>query len=192
MPADHSSLQPTDPRRADLFAVVVLAVLVAALGWGWFRIGPDQPVHGLVVAAGTFAAGPALGNPIGRRVPERWFRVPGGERTLHRVLGVAAFGRVLQRSGWNRAVADPMRDFDGTRAGLSSLDRSLRGNVCAHGACFLVHIALAVLAVATGHLPGALWILLPGIVIHFYPVMLQRSVALRLQRLRDCLPPRRL
>ncbi|MBE2997766.1 hypothetical protein IDM40_03440 [Nocardiopsis sp. HNM0947] len=191
MPADHSSLQPADPRRADLFAAAVLAVLAAALAWGWFRIGPDQPVYGLVVVAGTFAAGPALGNPIERRVPARWFRVPGGERMLHRVLGVAAFGRLLERSGWNRAVADPMRDFDGTRAGLSSLDRSLRGNVSAHGACFVVHVALAVLAVATGHLPGALWILLPGVVVHLYPVMLGRSVALRLQRLRDRLPPRR-
>lgn len=191
MPADHSSLQPANPRRADLLAVVVFAVPAAALAWGWFTIGPDQPIYGLMVAAGTFAAGPALGGPVERRVPEGWFRVPGGEQTLHRALGVTAFGRVLQRSGWNRAIADPMRDFDGTRAGLPALDRSLRGNVCAHGVCFLVHVSLAVLTVATGHLSGALWILLPGIMIHFYPVMLQRSIALRLQRLRDRLPPGR-
>ncbi|WP_017607880.1 glycosyl-4,4'-diaponeurosporenoate acyltransferase CrtO family protein [Nocardiopsis xinjiangensis] len=173
------------PLRAGLLAVVVLAVLATALTWGWFTIGPNHPVYGLLVVAGTFAAGPVLGGPIERRMADTWFRVPQGERKLHRALGVAAFGRLLQRSGWNRAIADPMRSFDGTRAGLPALDRSLRGNVAAHGSCFLVHVALAVLAAATGHAPGALWILLPGVVVHFYPVILQRSIALRLQRVRD-------
>lgn len=184
MPADHSSLQPTNPLRADLLAVAILAVLTAALAWGWFTIGPNHPVYGLVVVSGTFAAGPVLGGPIERRMANTWFRVPQGERKLHRALGVATFDRVLRRSGWNRAIADPMRSFDGTRAELPALDRSLRGNVCAHGSCFLIHATLAVLAVATGHFPAALWILLPGVVVHLYPVMLQRSIALRLQRVR--------
>lgn len=185
MPADHASLPSVNPLRADLLAAAVLAVLAAALAWGWFTISPNSPVYGLVVAAGTFAAGPTLGDPIERRMPDPWFRVPRGERKLHRMLGVAAFGQVLQWSGWNRAIADPRRSFDGTRAGLPALEQSLRGNICAHGACFLIHVALAALAVANGHLPGALWILLPGVAIHLYPVMLQRSIGLRLQQVRN-------
>jgi hypothetical protein len=43
----------------------------------------------------------------------------------------------------------------------------------------------AALAVLTGHAWGALWILLPGVVVHLYPVLLQRSIMLRLQPLLD-------
>jgi hypothetical protein len=51
--------------------------------------------------------------------------------------------------------------------------------------CFAVHLLLAAAALFTGHPWGALWILLPGVVLHLYPVLLQRSIMLRLQRLLD-------
>jgi hypothetical protein len=44
---------------------------------------------------------------------------------------------------------------------------------------------LAAVALFTGHPWGALLILLPGVVLHLYPVLLQRSIMLRLQPLLD-------
>jgi hypothetical protein len=45
---------------------------------------------------------------------------------------------------------------------------------------------LAVFALFSRHpLRGALWMLLPGVVVHLYPVLLQRSFLLRLQPLLD-------
>jgi hypothetical protein len=44
---------------------------------------------------------------------------------------------------------------------------------------------VAGLALFTGHPWGAVWILLPGVPIHLYPVLLQRSIMLRLQPLLD-------
>lgn len=160
-------------------------MLTATLGTGWFAIGPDHPVYALVVASVTFGVGPLLGNPLERHLPRRWFDVPRGEARLHRVLGVRMFGRVLERSGWNRAVADPMRPFDGTRAELPVLVRHLRSNAAAHGAGFLTHAVLAAVALGTGHPRGTLWILLPGVVIHLYPVLLQRSIMIRARPLMD-------
>ena len=128
---------------------------------------------------------PGVAVPVMRRLPRRWFRVPAGERVLHRMLGVGIFGWLLERSGWNRHIVDPMRGFDGTRARLPSLERSARGGASAHGACFAIHILLAAVALFTGHPWGALWILLPGVVLHLYPVLLQRSIMLRLQPLLD-------
>ena len=61
----------------------------------------------------------------------------------------------------------------------------VRGNASAHGACFAIHTLLAAVALFTGHPWGALWILLPGVVVHLYPVLLQRSIMLRLQPLLD-------
>jgi len=99
------------------------------------------------------------------------------------MLGVGTFGWLLERSGWNRHVVAPLRGFDGTRAGLPALERSALGAIIAHGACFAVHLLFCAAALFTGHPWGALWILLPGVVLHLYPVLLQRSIMLRLQPL---------
>jgi hypothetical protein len=152
----------------------------------WFVLGPSKPVYAVGIVGTTFALGPAVAAPIVRRLPRHWFHVRPGERVLHRILGVDVFGWLLDVSLWNRVVAEPMRGFSGRRAALRSLEQSLRANVSAHGACFGIHVVLAVLALFSRHAwRGALWMLLPGVVVHLYPVLLQRSIMLRLQPLLD-------
>jgi hypothetical protein len=73
-----------------------------------------------------------------RVLPRDWFRVPVGERELHRMLGIGVFGWLFESSGWNRHVADPLRAFNGRRNGSPSLEQSARGGAIAHGACFAV------------------------------------------------------
>ena len=125
-----------------------------------------------------------------RRVPRQWFRVPAGERVLHRIVGVGIFGWLLDVSGWNRHVPEPLRGFSGKRAGLPSLEQSVRASAIAHGTCFAIHVLLAALALFSRHpWSGALWMLLPGVVVHLYPVLLQRSIMLRLQPLLDKMAP---
>ena len=176
---------PMDDFQSARYRLMLL-FLARLLAVGWFVLGPNSPVYSAGVVAGTFALGPAVAAPVMRRVPRQWFRVPAGERAIHRMLGVPIFGWLLDRSGWNRIVHKSMRGFDGTRAGLPSLEGSLRGNVSAHGACFAIHVLLAVLALFTKHpWRGALCMLLPGVVVHLYPVLLQRSIMLRLQPLLD-------
>lgn len=152
----------------------------------WLVVGPSNPWCAAGVVGLTFCLGPAVAAPVTRRVPRQWFRVPAGERALHRMLGVGAFGWLLDVSGWNRVLAEPMRGFSGTKGGLASLEHSVRANAIAHGTCFAIHVLLAVLALFTRHpWSGALWMLLPGVVVHLYPVLLQRSIMLRLQPLLD-------
>ena len=147
----------------------------------WFALGPSHPYYALMVVGWTLVLGPGLAGPVMRRLPRRWFRVPAGERTLHRMLGVGIFRRLLERSGWERHVHK--REWVRTRAGFASLEVALRSNASAHGTCFAIHILLAAFALFTGHPLGALWILLPGVVVHLYPLLLQRSIMLRLQPL---------
>jgi hypothetical protein len=78
-----------------------------------------------------------------------------------------------------------MRGFNGTKAALPSLELSVRASASAHGVCFAIHLLFAVFALFTGHPRGALWILLPGVIVHLYPVLLQRSMMLRLRPLLD-------
>jgi len=167
-------------RLVLLFFAVYLSVL-------WFILGPSNPWYALSVVAGTFSLGPAI--PVAsimRHVPGQWFCVRANERVLHHILGVGILDWLLDVSGWNRRVAEPMRGFSGKKSDLLSLEQSLRNNASAHGACFAIHVMLAVLALFSRHpWTGALWMLLPGAVVHLYPVLLQRSIMLRLQPLLD-------
>jgi len=165
---------------------LVLLFLALYLIVFWFVLGPSNPAYAVGIIGTTFALGPAVAAPVMRRVPRQWFRVPTCERVFHRIVGVGIFGWLLDVSGWNRLVAKPMRGFSGTRAGLLSLEQAVRDNVSAHGTCFAIHVLVAVLALFTRHpWSGALWMLLPGVVVHLYPVLLQRSIMLRLQPLLD-------
>ena len=170
-------------KHAGWAVVLCMAGLVI---FCWFARGPDHPVYGLIVVGWTLVLGPVVAGPVMRRVPHSWFRVPAGERELHRVLGVGIFRWLLERSGWERHVHK--REFHATRAGLPSLEVALRSNASAHGTCFAIHVLLAAVALFTGHQGGALWILLPGVFVHLYPVLLQRSIMLRLQPLLDKSP----
>lgn len=197
LPRPRSSVEVLGSPQGGGERVVAVAywigmlVLAGLLIYRWFDddMGPDHPAYALLVTTWTFFLTPGVAIPavllVTRLLPRHWFRVPAGERVFHRMLGVGNFGWLLERSGWNRHVVAPMRRFDGTRAGLASLERSALGGIIAHGACFAVHLHLAAAALFTGHPWGALWILLPGVVLHLYPVLLQRSIMLRLQRMLD-------
>lgn len=193
-PGEPKRRLSTEPLRKanamDVFQSVwyrlILLFLAADQIVFWFVLGPSNPWYAVGVAGTTFALGPAVAGPVMRGLPPQWFRVHGAEHVIHRMLGVGVFGWLLEVSGWNRLVAKPMRGFSGKKAGLGPLEQSLRGNVSAHGTCFAIHVLLAILALFRKH-PwiGALWMLLPGVVIHLYPVLLQRSLMLRLRPLLD-------
>ena len=176
------------------FRVSYLLLFAVYLSVFWFVLGPASKVAGVTtpwyavsVAWATCALVPALPAPaIMRRVPHQWFRVPTGERALHRILGVGLFGWLLDVFGWNRHVVEPLRGFSGKRTGLPSLEQSVRAATVSHGICFAIHVLLTALALFSRHpWSAALWLLLPGVVVHLYPVLLQRSIMIRLQPLLD-------
>jgi hypothetical protein len=178
---------PLDAFRNVWFAGLYLLFWAAYLTAFWFVLGPSNPVYAVGVVGATWALTPAVfAFGLEHRVPREWFRVSPSERRIHRMLGVGVFGWMLDVSGWNRLVVKPLRRFSGRRAALVSLEQSVRANAAAHGTCFAIHVLLAVLALGTRHpWRGALWMLLPGVIPHLYPVLIQRAVMLRLQPLLD-------
>ena len=163
---------------------LVLLLFALALTVLWFGLGPSNPLYAVMVAWGTCSLEPAVAAPLFRLVPRQRFRVPAGERVLHRIAGLGMFGWLLELIGWNHLIRR-IRGFSGKR-GLLALEQSARSGGIAHGICFAIHVLLAVLALFSRRpLSGALWMLLPGVVVHLYPVLLQRSIILRLQPLLD-------
>jgi hypothetical protein len=177
MAAEPSSNSRNKP--VDLLAVRRITLFMGGLSvLMWFVLGPDNPLVALMVTGCTANLGLAA-IPLALRIPERWYHVPSAERWLHVLLGVPFFGWLLDRSGWNRTVALPMRQLKISRASLPRLLEMIHGAEGGHAIAFIPHAALAVLALATGHPWGALWILSPGIVLHLYAVLLQRWMTLR-------------
>jgi hypothetical protein len=170
----------------SLFFAVYITVFWFVLGPASKVAGAGTPWYAVSVACGTFGLVVAVPvQAVMRRVPRQWFRVPAGERLLHRILGVGVFGRLRDVCGWNHLI-ETLRGFSGKRAGLPSLEQSVRAAAVSHGICFAIHVLLAVLGLFTRHpWSAAAWMLLPGVVVHLYPVLLQRSIMLRLQPLLD-------
>ena len=153
----------------------------------WFDgdIGPGHPVFALIVTIWTAVLTPGVAVPVLRLLPPRWCRVHADERVVHRLLCVGIFAWLLERSRWNRRNVYPAWRSAITRTRLPLRVLAARGGGGAHGVCFAIHVLLAAFALVTGYPWGALWILLPGVVVHLYPVLLQRSILLRLQPLLD-------
>lgn len=181
---DLVSILNRDTHAAVAYWIGMLIGAGVLIVW-WFARGPDHPVCALIVTIWTGVLTPGVAVPVLKRLPPRWCRVPAGERVLHRILGVRIFGWLLERSGWNRRNVYPAWESSITRPRLPLRALAARGGAGAHGVCFAIHVLLAALALFTGHPWGALWMLLPGVVVHLYPVLLQRSIMLRLQPLLD-------
>lgn len=179
---DFSVLNHFNATAVAYWSAMVFMAWVLILGW-FDR--PGRPIYGLFVVTWTFVLGPGVAIPVMRRVSPRWFRVSAGERVVHRMLGVGVFGWLLNRTGYNRRFVHPTWGASIDRAGLPLRALAGRVGVSAHGAGFGIHLALALLALLTGQPWSAMWILLPGVALHLYPVLLQRSIMLRLQPLLD-------
>lgn len=178
-PLDLSTLNRVNAVAVAYWGMILVWTFVVTVVW--FARGPDHPLVALFTAVCTFALTLGVAVPVVRRVPVRWYRVPAGEGALHRMLGVEFFGRLLERSGWNRNNAYLPTSLTRTRLPLRA--DAARGGIAAHGFCFAIHVLLSAAALFTGHVRGAVWILLPGVFLHLYPVLLQRAVMLRLQPL---------
>jgi hypothetical protein len=174
----------TRPRRGPAVAGAIASTLfvAAAVVAAWLLIGPTGFVFAwvahflLMFWASTAVA--CLTTPLNGA----WFRVRDGEPQMYRRLGVHLFAKGLDIVGWNRMIARS-RSFDGTRGGLVALDQDTRRSELGHLACLAVSLPLAILAAGTGSAAGALWLTGLAILLHAYPVALQRAVRARIQRL---------
>lgn len=182
-------------RPRALLTVVLGAAAVVAAGWATTAvIGFDSFAFAWVVQFAMMAWVSAALDAARPALTGAWFRVRPWEPEFYRWLGVARFGRLLRRIGWDRVVRArrgrrpserAWSTFPGTRSGLSALDRSTRLSEVGHLVPAVTSVALA--AVAAGLRAGhaAAWLIALTVVLHGYPILLQRTVRARIDRVRD-------
>ncbi|GAB3712698.1 hypothetical protein GCM10027590_06950 [Nocardiopsis nanhaiensis] len=176
----REAVAPPSRARAAIVSVAAAVSTAAAVAAAWIMIGPTGFVFAWIahfmLMAGVSVALDARSGPL----QHAWFRVRRWEVPLYGRLGARLYGRVLGAVGWNRVV-ERGRGFDGTRAGLTGLDQHTRSSEAGHLLCLAVALALAAAAVSMGSWTGALWLLGLGVLLHVYPVMLQRLLRVRIQ-----------
>ncbi|GGL20150.1 glycosyl-4,4'-diaponeurosporenoate acyltransferase CrtO family protein [Deinococcus radiotolerans] len=111
-----------------------------------------------------------------------WFRVKAWEVPLYRRLGVYPYMALLRALGWER-LRRQAQGFDGTRLTLGRYERFTREAEFSHALLGLVTLGLVGVTALRGQGDTAAWLLLTGVVCHGYPVMLQRTLRVRLERL---------
>ena len=177
--------------RSTWYRLVVL-LMTLLVPFSWSTTGPGNLAFAIQVIGWTFVLDPVLIDLVERFMPDSWFHVPKSERVIHRLLGVSIFSRLLELSGWNNVIVRPIlkteRYRPGTKASLVVRANSARRGGGAHAICFALHALLAAATLFAGYPWNALWVLLPGVVVHLYPTLLQRSILLRLQPLLDRVP----
>lgn len=156
-------------------------VAAAFIVWAWEVVDVDWFLALVVQGLGTTWIFFALRSPE-RLLPDRWWRVHAAEIPWYRGLGARLIDTVLAVLRWNRAV-DTGRGFDGTRASLKFLDRGTRRSEVAHLFLLGGSVAFVAIALALGRVELALWSALFAAGFHAYPVMIQRSLRHRIQRL---------
>jgi len=97
-------------------------------------------------------------------------------------LGVLKYGALLCRVGWERATSSG-RSFDGTRSSLPDLERRTRMSEFAHVVLGALGTGMVVVALACHAWDAAAWLFAANVVLHAYPIMLQRVLRARLHRL---------
>ncbi len=155
-----------------LFVGVGLAVT------GWSAIGPDHVVYALVVQGGFFFMALLVG-PVLTGVARSRYRVAAFEPRLYTLLGAELVRRALGFIGWNRLVRQMRQPKDRSldrRRLVSGTERSETGHLVGASATVL----LAIVALAAAHPQGAWQILLVGLLMHWYPIMIQRIVRYRI------------
>lgn len=159
------------------------AAVVAVAGATGAVLGFDTFAFAWVVHFALMAWMAAASAAFRPRLAGPWFRVRPWEPPLYRRLGVWVFMRALRRVGWERAMRGG-RAFDGTRASLAGLDRDTRTSECGHLVLAGIGTALAAVAAALAAWSAFTWLLLLNVLLHGYPVLLQRAMRHRVERLR--------
>ncbi|MEV5763961.1 hypothetical protein AB0L34_05220 [Micromonospora sp. NPDC052213] len=111
-----------------------------------------------------------------------YWRARPWEPALHRRLGVWWYARLLRLLGWERVIRN-QRAFDGSRSGLAALARDTRRSEFAHLVLALIGVGLAGFALLLGARGAAGWLAVLTGLLHVYPVLLQRALRARVERI---------
>lgn len=160
--------------RILIVAALVLLCVLAGSGIPALALSIAWSPNGLFLAAHTKGV---------LRLPRFLERVHSTEPVLYRWLGVGLVKRIVANRVWPMIhglkpppTAKDREDF------LNRIEGDMKAAEICHAATFVLASCIALLYVAAGRNPVALWILAFNVALNAWPVMLQRSNRWRMQQ----------
>ncbi len=173
--------------RKPYAVVIVVSGAAAVVGAAWATaaaVGFDSFAFAWVTHFVLMLWMSAASAVLRPRLDGPWYRVRSWEPQVYRRLGVWHFMRLLRTVGWERATRGS-RAFDGTRSSLAGLDRDTRTSEFGHLVLAVVGAVLVMAAIALRAWPAVAWLSVLNVVLHGYPVLLQRAMRHRVDRIRQ-------
>ena len=194
-PAPPVSLLPPGSSRLHYWYWVLIFVLTVTVGFGPLFVFIDEVKgrHGQLSVVAFFVLPVWLASAVGSRLPERYYRCHSFERRrrLYEMLGVHYF-RFLVPHGdginWLVRRSQPGYRVVRDRLTLADYEARTRRAEAFHLGCLLVMAPAAMYATFAGWSGMALWLTLPSIPLHLYPVLLQRYTRARMAKARHQRP----
>lgn len=144
---------------------------------GWSAMGPDHLGYALVVQVGFMFTGLSLG-PSLVDVARVRYRVAPVEPRVFAFLGAGIVLRFLDAIGWSRVVAR-LRHGRGEVPVPRQFVRGSELSETGHLIGLMATAVLVIIALAASYPRGAAQVLLVGLLLHAYPVMIQRMLRFR-------------
>jgi hypothetical protein len=121
----------------------------------------------------------------GLRLPRFLEPVKPIEPVLYRCLGVGLVKWIVATRTWPMLNGfDPPEKLKTSQESLDRAELTMRNAEVCHGALFILMFPVALCFLAVGRIPEVFWILGFNLLLHGYPVMLQRVNRLRIQQVR--------
>lgn len=163
-----------------VIALVITVIAVAGLEIVADATSGHSAIFVLIVIFMAFGCAPFVGNSLEHYVPcSLWDRLSLSRETSRR-WGVSLFNSFLSWVGWNKLIF-AMREGSTAGEGGRFDPQHMRSAAAGHGWGFMLHVATAIWAGATGGWVACIVLLLTGVVLHLYPVLLQIHVLTRLR-----------
>ncbi|THF68724.1 hypothetical protein E7T06_15275 [Deinococcus sp. Arct2-2] len=156
---------------------------VAGVGWLAARVfGLQGPLFAVAVHIALMRWALFVLKTVRPQLRSGWFRVRDWEAGVYRGLGVMRYMGLLRTVGWER-FRRSAQGFSGVRASLGTYERATREAEFSHVLLAGIGFGLVLGAAALGQWNTAAWLLGANLFFQVYPVLLQRTMRARLQRL---------
>jgi hypothetical protein len=171
---------PLSVKVWTLRILVVASILLVSM-----MVGSSAPALALMLVWGPMGLVYILFTRGTLRLPRFLVPVKRIEPALYHWLGVGLVKRIVTTTMWPMLNGfDPPKKIGAGQEALDRAELTMIGAEVCHGSLFILMFPVALYFLSVGRVAEVFWILVFALVLHGYPVMLQRANRWRLQQIR--------
>jgi hypothetical protein len=175
-----SGMTPMSAKVWGLRILIVASILLLSM-----MVGSSAPALALMLVWAPMGLVYVFYTRGALRLPRFLVPVKRIEPVLYGSLGVGLVKKIVTTRIWPMLNGfDPPEKLKAGPEALGRAELTMIGAEVCHGTLFVLMLPVALYFLCVGRIPEVFWILIFALVLHGYPVMLQRSNRWRIQQIR--------